>query len=82
MRPGISARFPIAANTKRSSTIRLNDLRSVVVAFGLVLHVAGRPDIVDSAGPRILAAEYRRAFPDLVLTVQRVDMDSDRVTVR
>ena len=82
MRPGTSARFPIAADTTRDSTIRLNDLRAVVVAFGHVLRVANRPDFAYSAGPRIPAAEYRRAFPDLVLTVQGVDMDSDRVAVR
>ncbi len=53
-----------------------------VMAFDHVLHVTGRPDVVDSAGPRFLAAEYRRAFPDMVLTVQGVDMIGDRVTVR
>ena len=53
-----------------------------VIAFGHVLHVAGRPDVVDSSGPRSLAAEYRRAFPDMMLTVQGVDMIGDRVTVR
>ena len=82
MRPCISVRLPIAADTKRRSTIRLNDLRSVVVAIGHILHVAGRPDIVDSAGPRIVSAEYRRAFPGLVIMAQAVDTDSDRVTVR
>ncbi len=53
-----------------------------VIAFGHVLHVAGRPDVVDSSGPRVLAADYRRAFPDLVLTVQGVDLIGERVTVR
>ncbi len=53
-----------------------------VIAFGHVLHVAGRADMVDSSGPRFLAAEYRRAFPDMVLTVQGVDLVEDRVEVR
>ena len=27
-----------------------------LIAFGHILHVTGRPDVVDSAGPRLLAA--------------------------
>jgi predicted ester cyclase len=51
-------------------------------AFGHVLHVVGRPAVVDSDGPRFLVAEYRAAFPDLTLTVDDLRVDGDRATVR
>ncbi len=51
-------------------------------AFGHVLHVPGRPDVVDSAGPRFLVAAYRAAFPDIVLTAATPTVAGDTVTVR
>ena len=51
-------------------------------AFGHVLHVPGRPDVVDSAGPRVLASTYRTAFPDLILAADAPVVAGDRVTVR
>lgn len=53
-----------------------------VFAFGHVLHVPGRADVVDSAGPRFLVAAYRSAFPDLVLTPFAPTVVGDAVTVR
>lgn len=51
-------------------------------AYDHILHVAGRPDVVDSAGPRWLVAEYRAAFPDLTLAVDDMRVEGERATAR
>ena len=52
-----------------------------LIAFGHILHVTGRPDVVDSSGPRLLAGAYRIAFPDLVLTATAPSVKSGLVKV-
>jgi predicted ester cyclase len=52
-----------------------------LIAFGHILHVTGHADVIDSSGPRLLAATYRAAFPDLELTASAPTVKKGLVTV-
>ena len=54
---------------------------SALFTFGHVLHVPGFPDLTDSTGYRGLIGQYRAAFPDLVMTVDDVIADGNKVVV-